>query len=449
MKRYLVLPLVVGALLGAALVSAPEAQAHASQTRVCTGCHGPAAAVVVTAVQTANNGVNATYNVTVNNPYGQTSWAVFSGSTKSAGAAGAGSTAVVLPVGKTYTVFGVSGNGNGTEGYASISISPAAPPATAPAAPVISAAYPVSTNSVTITWPAVAGATSYDYQVGTGAVINTTGTSVTLTGLAAGTTAFKVRSANSGGTSTYSAASIVYTPPAVPAAPTVSPTYPVSATTVTITWPAVVGATSYDYQVGTGLVTNTTATSVTVTGLALGTTAFKVRSVNTAGASAYASASIVRTTATAAPWHSDPERDLSHDHRFGHDRLDAGSRRGKLRLSGGRRTDPEHRRNVDHPDRPRFRNDGVQASRGQRCGRECLPLRLGRLHPAARSRIAGARFELQRACWRRDDHLACGRWSNELRLPGRLRRHREHDLDFGNSERPGRRDDRVQAARRE
>jgi hypothetical protein len=301
MKRYLALPLIVLAMLGFALSFAAEAQAHATQTRTCTGCHTAAAAVVVTAVQTANNGVNATYNVTVNNPYGQTAWAVFSGSTKTAGAAGTGSTAVVLPVGKTYTVFGVSGNGNGTEGYASISISPAAPPTAAPAAPVISATYPVTTNSVTISWPAVTGATSYDYQVGTGAVINTTGTSATVTGLAAGTTAFKVRSANAGGASAYSSASIVYTPPTIPASPVISATYPVSANTVTISWPAVTGATSYDYQIGTGAVINTTGTSATVTGLALGTTAFKVRSANTAGASAYSSASIVYTAATTTP----------------------------------------------------------------------------------------------------------------------------------------------------
>jgi hypothetical protein len=301
MKRYLALSLIALAMLGSSLSFAAEAQAHASQTKTCTGCHGPSAAVVVTAVQTANNGVNATYNVTVNNPYGQTAWAVFSGTTKSAGAAGTGSAAVVLPVGKTYTVFGVSGNGNGIEGYASISISPAAPPTAAPAAPVISATYPVTANSVTVSWPAVTGATSYDYQVGTGAVVNTTATSVTLTGLAAGTTAFKVRSANSGGTSAYSSASIVYTPPTIPAAPVVSPTYSVSANTVTISWPAVGGATSYDYQVGTGAVVNTTGTSATVSGLALGTTAFKVRSVNTAGASAYSSASIIYTAATSTP----------------------------------------------------------------------------------------------------------------------------------------------------
>jgi hypothetical protein len=301
MKRHLTLPLLLLATLGILMSFAAEAQAHATQTKTCTGCHARSAAVIVSAVQTANNGVNATYNVTVNNPYGQNAWAVFSGTTKSAGAAGSGSTAVVLPVGKTYTVFGVSGNGAGTEGYASISVSPVGAVPTAPAPPVISASYPVSTSSVTISWPAVTGATSYDYQVGTGAVINTAATSVTLTGLAAGTTTFKVRSANTGGASAYSSASIIYSAPTIPAAPIVSPTYSVTTSTVTISWPAVSGATSYDYQVGTGLVTNTTATSVTVVGIALGTTSFKVRSANTAGASAYSSASIIYSAATSIP----------------------------------------------------------------------------------------------------------------------------------------------------
>ncbi len=66
---------------------------------------------------------------------------------------------------------------------------------------------------MTITWAAVTGATSYDYQVGTGAVLSTTGTSVSLSGLAVGNTAFKLRATNSGGSSAYTAATIVYTVP--------------------------------------------------------------------------------------------------------------------------------------------------------------------------------------------------------------------------------------------
>jgi len=53
-------------------------------------------------------------------------WAVFNGTTKSFGAAGSGST-VSLNVGTTYRIYGVSGDGNGTEGYATISVTPAAP----------------------------------------------------------------------------------------------------------------------------------------------------------------------------------------------------------------------------------------------------------------------------------------------------------------------------------
>ena len=48
----------------------------------------------------------------------------------------------------------------------------------APAAPVLNATYNTTASNVTIAWTAVSGATGYDYQVGTGAVTSTTGTSV-------------------------------------------------------------------------------------------------------------------------------------------------------------------------------------------------------------------------------------------------------------------------------
>ena len=155
---------------------------------------------------------------------------------------------------------------------------------------------------MTITWAAVAGATSYDYQVGTGAVLSTTGTSVSLSGLAVGNTAFKLRATNSGGSSAYAAATIVYTVPVVaPAAPALNATYNTTTGNVTITWAAVAGATSYDYQVGTGAVLSTTGTSVSLSGLAVGNTAFKLRATNSGGSSAYTAATIVYTVPVVAP----------------------------------------------------------------------------------------------------------------------------------------------------
>ena len=109
-----------------ALAMASSAMATPSRSGQCGGCHNPNSAIVVTATQTSNNGMNATYNVGVSNPYadGVTGWGVFNGSTKVAGALGAG--AFTVAVGKTYTVWGVAGTkGRGTK---SITISPAAPP---------------------------------------------------------------------------------------------------------------------------------------------------------------------------------------------------------------------------------------------------------------------------------------------------------------------------------
>jgi hypothetical protein len=299
MTRSIRFSLAAAAMLLLSMVLATSAFATATKTSKCTGCHtGPTTAVTLSAIQTSVVGTNANYTITVGNPYGKTGWGVFNGSTKLAGNALASSTFTV-PVGATYTVYGVSGNSNGTEAYNQLTISPVAGPA-APAAPVLNATYNTSTGSVTISWAAVSGATSYDYQIGTGAVTSTTGTSVTLSGLAVGTTAFKLRATNAGGSSAYSSASIVYAPPA-PAAPVLSPTYNTATGSVTISWAAVSGATSYDYQIGTGAVTSTTGTSVTLSALAVGTTAFKLRAVNAGGVSAYSSANIVYTIPVVAP----------------------------------------------------------------------------------------------------------------------------------------------------
>ncbi len=85
---------------------------------------------------------------------------------------------------------------------------------------MLNATYNTTTGNVTIAWSAVSGATGYDYQVGTGAVTSATGTSVSLTGLAVGNTAFKLRATNSGGPSAYAASTIVYTVPVVVPNPT-------------------------------------------------------------------------------------------------------------------------------------------------------------------------------------------------------------------------------------
>jgi hypothetical protein len=119
-------PLVAVALFGLMAAFATSAHAMPTKTTACSGCHTQNAAVVVGAAQTSNNGTTASYTISVNNPLGMNGWAVFNGATKVGGAAGAGGT-VALNVGTTYTVYGVSGNGNGAEEYNSIQVTPVAP----------------------------------------------------------------------------------------------------------------------------------------------------------------------------------------------------------------------------------------------------------------------------------------------------------------------------------
>ncbi len=118
------------------LAAASVAQAYTTKSADCSGCHGTNPAVVLEAVETANDGTNATYKVTVTNPFGVAGWAVISGGVNIVRDKSATGTFKV-PNGETYTVWGVS---NGTsEGAASVQIRPVAPPAppTEPSAPPV------------------------------------------------------------------------------------------------------------------------------------------------------------------------------------------------------------------------------------------------------------------------------------------------------------------------
>ncbi len=139
MKRT-IKPLLIVACAATALMLGSAMAAHASPTRpsVCSNsnCHPASSAVVVRAVETANDGISATYLITVSNPYGSAGWAVFSGATKYVADAGA-SESVMLPVGRSYTVWGVSsGSGNGS-GSVQISAAGSPTPPTPPAPPTV------------------------------------------------------------------------------------------------------------------------------------------------------------------------------------------------------------------------------------------------------------------------------------------------------------------------
>ncbi|MEL6535043.1 MAG: T9SS type A sorting domain-containing protein [Bacteroidota bacterium] len=155
----------------------------------------------------------------------------------------------------------------------------------------------VGETSFTASWNAVSGASSYDVDVN-GTVTNVTGTSYNATGLSASTTySVAVRANCASGSSAYSAAINVTTddPPAGCDVPTGLASSNVGETSFTASWNAVSGATSYDVEVD-GNVTNTTSTSLNVTGLTASTTySVRVRANCASGTSAYSGAINVTT----------------------------------------------------------------------------------------------------------------------------------------------------------
>jgi len=133
MRKRLALPALTVAAFGLWAACATTALAFPTQTKPCSGCHTADTAVVVTATQVSNDGTNATYSITVNAPYGMNGWGAFNGSAKFAGDTG-GSGSITVADGGTYMVFGVSGDGAGTQGYTSVTITPVAPAPTPPPA---------------------------------------------------------------------------------------------------------------------------------------------------------------------------------------------------------------------------------------------------------------------------------------------------------------------------
>jgi hypothetical protein len=102
-----------------------------------------------------------------------------------------------------------------------------------------------------------------------------------------------VRATNAGGPSGWSNAVVTYTPPVVvPGAPTIAPNFVAPSGTVTVTWAAVPGATSYEYYIAGGPSTVTDTNSAQLAGLVYGTSTFMVRAVNSAGSSTYSMASL-------------------------------------------------------------------------------------------------------------------------------------------------------------
>ena len=221
--------------------------------------------------------------------------------------------------GTTYPVTGLTGgttyyfrvvavngantaNGAGTNAVTTL--------AATPAAPAFSASTGVTTTGFTANWNAPANATSYNVSVNGAAAVSQTGTSIAVSGLTAGSTnTVTVAACSNAGTTCSTATSLTQvTVPAAPAAPTASA---LAATTLTLTWTPVTGATSYTVQRATNAafttgVANATGTftgaSLAVTGLTGNTTYyFRVTAVNAGGPSTAGTVSAATLTAPAVP----------------------------------------------------------------------------------------------------------------------------------------------------
>lgn len=162
---------------------------------------------------------------------------------------------------------------------------------TAPGAPSNSKAV-TNENSVTISWDPVTGATSYDLQIA-GKTYRVTVTSQTVTGLSANSSyTYQLRSNNGNGSSTYSASKTIKTTPLPPASPSVSATK----NSVTLSWSAVTGATSYDVLFD-GSTYRVTGPYKTITGLTPGTSyTYAIRVNNADGSSSYSASRTIATT---------------------------------------------------------------------------------------------------------------------------------------------------------
>ena len=185
MNKRLIVPVALIAFAGLMAGFASSAQAFPTQTSPCTGCHSGAGATISTTL-VSTVGTNATYNFSAP---GATAVAVFSGSTKLF-VFTASTGQFVVPTGKTYSLFAVTGPTT-SDGVGTASVSPAAAPvdATAPVTTSNAVATYVSSAAITLSaTDAGSGVAATYYKLDGGAQV--TGTSVTVTTLGSHTLEF-------------------------------------------------------------------------------------------------------------------------------------------------------------------------------------------------------------------------------------------------------------------
>lgn len=200
-----------------------------------------------------------------------------------------------LSANTSYTYQVRSRNADGMSSYSSSKTVRTTP--TAPAAPTEKSTQ----TSITITWPAVSGATSYDIEFN-GTVYTVTTNSKTFSNLTPGTSyTYRVRSNNAYGSSSYSSQFTVKTLPNPPAVPTGVTVSNITTTSLTVKWNASSGATGYEVSVN-NLIYSSTSTSITITGLSSNTSyTCRVRAKNDGGTSAYSTSVVVKTLLAAPP----------------------------------------------------------------------------------------------------------------------------------------------------
>jgi hypothetical protein len=171
----------------------------------------------------------------------------------------------------------------------------------------------ITNNSATVSWTAVSGASSYavDYKANSAATwisLSTaqTGTSANISGLAQGTLYdWRVRATCAGGTGNFVAAQFTTTAPATCNAPGGLTSASITASSATVSWTAVSGASSYavDYKTTsatawTSLSTAQTGTSASITGLSASTVYdWRVRTNCSGSSSSFSQAQFTTTAA--------------------------------------------------------------------------------------------------------------------------------------------------------
>jgi len=193
---------------------------------------------------------------------------------------------------------------------------------TTPDAPTDVTATAQSSSSISVSWSAVSGATSYKvyYEIGNSTTKNlagtVTGTSYTHTGLTASTTYYYyITAVNSAGESGYSSYKSATTQSSsgggttIPSTPTGVTATATSSTSIKISWNAVSGATSYkiyapnDPGTNSGFILLDTVTTTSYTDtypIAGETWYYRVSAVNSAGESAQSASVSAKTPSSSS-----------------------------------------------------------------------------------------------------------------------------------------------------